>query len=94
MESGRIELALSRDAISLAHRGEALTLAGIGLALGLPLAYGLNLVAANQLFGLNGLSWPILAIFTLGVLLVALLAALVPAHRAMRLDPVLALRYE
>jgi ABC-type antimicrobial peptide transport system permease subunit len=31
--------------------GEALTLAGIGLALGLPLAYGLNLVAASQLLG-------------------------------------------
>jgi len=27
--SGRLELALGRDAISLAHRGEALTLAGV-----------------------------------------------------------------
>ena len=62
--------------------------------MGLPLAYGLNLLAASQLFGLNGLTWPMLAEFTLGILLVALLAALVPAHRAMRSDPIVALRYE
>lgn len=73
---------------------EALTLAGIGLAVGLPLAYGLNLVAASQLFGLNGLSWPVLAIFALGIVAVAVLAALVPARRAKRSDPILALRYE
>jgi hypothetical protein len=65
-----------------------------GLAVGLPLAYGLNLLAASQLFGLNGLSWPMLAAFSLGILLVALLAALVPARRAMRSDPILALRCE
>ncbi len=74
--------------------GEALKLAGLGLALGLPVAYGLNLLAASRLFGLNGLSWSILAAFTLGILFVALLAALIPARRAMRSDPISALRYE
>jgi putative ABC transport system permease protein len=74
--------------------GEALTLAGIGLGLGLPLAYGLNLVAASQLFGLNGLSWSMLAIFAAVIVVVALLAALVPASRAKRSDPILALRHE
>jgi len=39
--------------------------------MGLPLTYGLNLLAASQLFGLNGLSWPMLAEFTVGILLVA-----------------------
>jgi putative ABC transport system permease protein len=73
---------------------ESLTLALIGLAVGLPVAYGLNLLAASQLFGLNGLRWPMLAAFTVGILLIAVLAASVPAHRAMRSDPMEALRYE
>src|SRR5216683_3295142 len=90
----RIALGATSDNLFRQVLGEALTLAGIGLALGLPVAYGLNLLAASQLFGLNGLSWPMLATFTVGILLVALLAALVPARRAMRSDPILALRFE
>jgi len=90
----RIALGATSDNLFRQVLGEALTLAGIGLALGLPVAYGLNLLAASQLFGLNGLSWPMLATFTAGILLVALLAALVPARRAMRSDPILALRFE
>jgi putative ABC transport system permease protein len=90
----RIALGATSDDLFRQILREALTLAGIGLAMGLPLAYGLNLLAASQLFGLNGLHWPMLAAFTLGILLVALLAALVPARRAMRSDPILALRYE
>jgi len=86
----RIALGATSDNLFRQVLGEALTLAGIGLALGLPVAYGLNLLAASQLFGLNGLSWPMLATFTAGILLVAL----VPARRAMRSDPILALRFE
>lgn len=59
----------------------------LGLAVGLPFAYRLNLVTASQLFGLNGLNWPMLAAFTVGILLVALLAAQVPARGAMRSEP-------
>jgi len=74
--------------------GESMTLAAAGLALGLPVAYGLNLLAASQLFGLNGLRWPVLVAVTLGILFVAMLSALVPARRAMQSDPIRALRYE
>ena len=74
--------------------GESMTLAAAGLALGLPVAYGLNLLAASQLFGLNGLRWPMLVAVTVGILLVAMLSVLVPAHRAMQSDPIRALRYE
>jgi len=74
--------------------GESLTLAAAGLALGLPVAYGLNLLAASQLFGLNGLRWPMLVAVTVGILIVAMLSVLVPAHRAMQSDPIRALRYE
>jgi putative ABC transport system permease protein len=90
----RIALGATSDDLFRQILREALKLAGAGLALGLPVAYGLNLLAASRLFGLNGLSWPMLAAFTVGTLLVALLAAWVPARRAMRSDPILALRYE
>ena len=90
----RIALGATSDDLFGQILREALLLAGIGLAMGLPLAYGLNLLAASQMFGLNGLNWPMLAAFTVGILLVALLAALVPARRAMRSDPIVALRYE
>ena len=90
----RIALGATSDDLFRQVLAEALTLAGIGLALGLPLAYGLNFVAASQLFGLNGLNWSMLAIFSLGIVLIALLAAWVPARRAKRSDPMLALRYE
>src|SRR5579864_1461649 len=90
----RIALGATSDDLFRQILGEALTLSGIGLAVGLPVAYGLNLVAASQLFGLNGLNWLMLLGFTLGILLVALLAALVPARRATRSDPIVVLRYE
>ncbi len=90
----RIALGATSKDLFRQVRGEALTLTGIGLGLGLPLAYGLNLVAASQLFGLNGLSWAMLAIFAAGIVVVALLAALGPASRAKRSDPILALRRE
>jgi putative ABC transport system permease protein len=90
----RIALGATSEDLFRQVLGEALKLTGVGLGLGLPVAYGLNLLAASQLFGVNGLSWPMLAAFTVGILLVALLAALVPARRAMQSDPILALRYE
>jgi len=72
----RIALGATSNDLFRQALGEALTLAGIGLGLGPPLAYGLNLVAASQLVGLNGLSWSMLAIFTVGIV--------VPAGRAKR----------
>ena len=90
----RIALGATSDNLFRQILGESLTLASAGLALGLPVAYGLNLVAASQLFGLNGLSLPTLAAFTVGILLIAMLSALVPARRAMKSDPNRALRYE
>ena len=90
----RIALGATSNTVFRQVLGESLALAGAGLGLGLPVAYGLNLLAASQLFGLNGLRWPMLAAFSAGVLLIALLAALVPARRAMRSDPIAALRYE
>jgi putative ABC transport system permease protein len=74
------------------HRGLILT--GIGLGIGLPVSYVLAHLLASLLYGVSA-SDPL--IFTsISVLLtaIAMLACYVPARRAMRVDPMIALRYE
>ena len=73
---------------------EALLLLCIGLAIGLPAAIGMGRFVATQLYGIRG-SDPWMAGFTMIVLIAASSAAgLIPAHRASRVDPMVALRYD
>jgi predicted permease len=73
---------------------EVLVLLGIGLAIGLPSAIGLGRFVAAQLYGIKaGDPW-IAAITMLFLIAVSSAAGLIPAHRASRIDPILALRYE
>ncbi|MDH4062800.1 MAG: ABC transporter permease, partial [Acidobacteriota bacterium] len=73
---------------------EVLLLLGIGLAAGLPAAKALGRYAASQLYGIEP-NDPWLAAGTVAVLaLVSAAAGFIPARRASRLDPILALRYE
>jgi putative ABC transport system permease protein len=73
-------------------RGVRLTL--IGLAIGVAGAIGLTRLLASLLFGI-GARDP-LTMVSVGIILaaVAVMASYVPARRAMRVDPVVALRYE
>lgn len=73
---------------------ESLLLVGLGLVLGLGAAAGASTYIASQLYGLTA-SDPATYAGVAGVLLlVALLAALLPARRAVRVDPMVALRTE
>ena len=65
-----------------------------GLGLGLPLAIGLARLVRAQLFGLPPHDPLTMVSATLLLACVTVLAGLVPARRAMRVDPILALRYE
>ena len=73
---------------------EVLLLLSIGLAVGIPTALGLGRFVSAQLYGIDaGDPWIAGATMTL-LSVVSVAAGLIPAHRASRIDPILALRYE
>ncbi len=82
-----------RDVMKLVL-GQAVKLAGIGLAIGVPIAFAVNRAMSSLIFGIVSINLLLLAGFTLLLLLVALAAAYIPARRAMRVDPLVALRHE
>jgi len=80
----------SRSIFGLVLR-EGATVLGLGLLLGLGGAMGLRRVIENQLYGVSPME-PVVVVTVSGVLAaVALLACLIPARRAARIDPVTAL---
>jgi ABC-type antimicrobial peptide transport system permease subunit len=90
----RLALGAPRERVLGMVLREVGTLGAWGLALGLPLAVGLARLLASQLFGLPPHDPLTLASATLLLAAVTVLAGLVPARRAMRVDPMRALRYE
>jgi putative ABC transport system permease protein len=66
----------------------------VGLSLGLCLSFATNQLLSSQLFGLSPHDPLLLIIMSATLLLVSLLASLIPALRATRVDPMVALRYE
>ena len=81
------------DVLKLVLRqGMALTLVGVGL--GLIVSLALTRMMKSLLFGVSATDPLILAGVALLVLLVAGLACYIPARRATKVDPLVALRYE
>ncbi|HEU4935982.1 MAG TPA: ABC transporter permease [Vicinamibacterales bacterium] len=73
---------------------EVLILLAIGLAVGIPTAMALGRYVSTVLYGIKP-SDPWMATSTMVLLtLVSVAAGLIPARRASRIDPILALRYE
>ena len=73
---------------------ESLLLVAVGIALGLPLAFAATRLVKSFLFGLTPTDPPTLLGSTLVLAAVAALAGYLPARRATRVDPLIALRYE
>jgi ABC-type antimicrobial peptide transport system permease subunit len=73
---------------------ETLTLAGIGVAIGLTAAYALTRLIQAQLFGVQPTDLLTMAAASLGIAAVTALAGYIPARRATGIDPMNALRWE
>ncbi len=90
----RLALGAERGLVLWLVMREVLVLLVIGLAVGVPAALGLGRFVATQLYGIQP-NDPWIAGSTVVLLaVVSAVAGLIPAHRASRIDPVLALRYE
>jgi predicted permease len=73
---------------------ESLMLVGFGLVIGLPASWAAAHLISNQLFGLRPSDPVTLVTAATFLTLVAALAGYLPARRASRVDPLVALRYE
>jgi predicted permease len=90
----RMALGANRGSVVVMVLREAFWQVGIGLALGVPAAIGVGYLIASRLFGVTPWDPLMLSGATLLLALAALLACYVPARRAVRVDPMVALRYE
>ncbi len=90
----RMALGADRPTVAWLVIREAITLVGIGAALGVPLAILAGRSILSLLHGVDAVDMPWYAQAILVLVLVAGIAAYLPAHRASRIDPMVALRSE
>jgi putative ABC transport system permease protein len=90
----RIALGAQRKDVLALVLGEGVRLALLGAAIGVAAALGLTRLMANMLYGVSATDPLTFAAVSCVLLSVAMLACYIPARRAMRVDPNIALRYE
>ncbi|HKG46995.1 MAG TPA: ABC transporter permease [Pyrinomonadaceae bacterium] len=74
--------------------GKGLALTLIGICLGLVGAFGVTRVMQTLLFGVSTTDWVTFTGVALFLAVVGLIATAIPARRAIKIDPLVALRYE
>jgi putative ABC transport system permease protein len=90
----RVALGASPRAVRKLVLGQALKLTGVGLLIAVPAALAIDRALASLIFGIVSMDFSVIAAFTAVLLLVALAAGYFPVRRAVRVDPMVAIRYE
>ena len=90
----RIALGATRGEVGWLVLRETLRVAGLGILIGLPIALGTGRLIASFLYGLTPTDPMVLGASVAFLLATGLAAGYVPARRASRVDPMVALRYE
>ena len=91
-----IRLALGADSHRVRNMviGQGMRLALVGVAIGVASAFGLTRILASFLFGVTARDPMVFISVPLILSVIALVAVWLPARRAARVDPAVALRYE
>jgi putative ABC transport system permease protein len=74
--------------------GKGLVLTLIGVGIGLVGAFGITRVMQTLLFGISSTDWVTFTGVAIFLTVVGLIATAIPARRAIKVDPLIALRYE
>jgi len=90
----RMALGAERGTVTKLIVGQGLRLAGIGVVIGIGVAMALARLIESQLFEVPAIDPVTIATMAFTLMGAAILASWLPARRAVRTDPIVALRYE
>jgi putative ABC transport system permease protein len=90
----RMALGADRGDVMKMITQQGMRLAAIGVGIGLVLSLALAQVLSSLLIGVSGYDVPTFILVPVLLAVVALVACYLPARRATKVDPLVALRYE
>ena len=90
----RMALGASRGNVLGLILGQGVRLAAVGLGIGLAIAFAVTRLMRALLLDVSPTDVPVILGVSALLGAVAILASLIPAHRATKIDPILAIRYE
>lgn len=88
----RMALGSTPGGVARSILGQGASMVGIGIAAGLIIAAGATRVTASFLYQVQPMDWTVFLVVPLSLTAISLVACYMPARRATRVDPILALR--